>query len=118
MNEVPFLIKYCVPKSTDESISPAPKQQNTFFPVPRFEIQTSAYEALAYPFQPRELISKCHQCSYKSCHQDTAPVRWSLLLNDQLERKSRFALTHARQLDEGQSVSSHHTFQDSSGTTG
>ena len=121
MNQRPFLIK-CPIESRHENLSlrsiSSPRQQTTFFTPAssRFELKTSrsSYAALTYPYQSREIVTKCHNCSYKCYNQETG--RWSMILKDQLERKDDLSSKPVH-LDQEQ-FSRHQIFQETRSTTG
>ncbi len=115
MNQLPILIK--CPMADDNlslrSISP-PRQQTTFFTpaVPRFELNTSPYAAFTNPYECREIVTKCHNCSYKCCNEQAE--RWSVFLKNKLQRKNDFSPSHSDQ----EQFSKHHIFQETRNTTG
>lgn len=92
MNQFPFLIKYPMPKPTNENRSfgdaPQPRKQSTFFTpdVSRFQLKMprSCYATRTYPYQSREVVTKCRNCSYECCNQEAGP-RWSMVLQNPLE---------------------------------
>lgn len=121
MNQLPLLIQ-CPIESRHENLSlrsiSSPRQQTTFFTPAssRFELKTSrsSYAALTYPYQSREIVTKCHNCSYKCCNQETG--RWSMILKDQLERKDDLSSKPVH-LDQEQFLR-HQIFQETRSATG
>ena len=130
MNQLPFLIKCPVPELRDDnlslrSISPQ-RRQTTIFPPPssRMELiqypshltSLSPYPGLAYPYQSREIVTKCHNCSYKCCNQ--RGERWSTFWKNELERKNSFTGKPSH-LEQAHFSSTHRIFsQDTTNTTG
>ncbi|XP_028391503.1 homeobox protein vent1-like [Dendronephthya gigantea] len=92
MNQFPLLVKCRMPKPTNESrffggVSQARKQSTIFTrDVSRFELKTprSRYASLTYPYQSREVVTKCHNCSYRCCNQEASP-RWPTVLQNPLK---------------------------------
>ena len=102
MNQSPFIIKY--PETRNEilplrSISP-PRHETIFFsPASHSRVELKvpsslSYTGITYPYQPHEIVTKCHNCSYKYCNE--LPRRWSIISNNHIEK------INPRQLDEEQ----------------
>lgn len=95
MSQLPFLMKCPVPKSRDENplFRSIPKSQQPTFFAPTgtcYELQTStsSYAPLTLPYQSRDVVTKCHNCS--CCNQEAR--RWSMALpKNQMEKRNDFS---------------------------
>ena len=92
-SQLPFLMKCPVPESRDENLSfrSIPKSQPTLFTPTGtcYELQTStsSYAPLTLPYQSRDVVTNCHNCS--CCNQQGR--RWSMALQkNQIEKRNDF----------------------------
>ena len=124
MSQLPFVIKCPVPESLS-TICPQ-RQQTTFVTPPSSRMElirhpshlTSflSYPGLAYPYQSREIVTKCHNCSNKCCNQQGG--KWSTFWKNELERMNSFSGKPSH-LEQAHSSPTHRIFsQETSSMTG